>query len=72
MTFKELLKACAEGSMPRVSNGQIAGKVVAIKEGDSHYGCAVDFDNGPNYSVWFHAEDGHDHRKNYMKDLTLI
>lgn len=72
MTFSELLKACAEGSMPRVSNGQITGKVVAIKDGDNYHGCAVDFDNGPGYSIWFHAEDGNDRRKNYMKDLKLI
>lgn len=72
MTFEELLKACANGKMPRVSNGQISGQISVIKQCNEHFGCAVDFDNGPGYSVWYHAISGNDHRKNYMRDLSIV
>jgi len=72
MTFEELLKACNTGVLPRVSNGQIEGTVVVIKNNNSAKGCSVEFDHGPGYDIWFHAEDGHDLRKSYMKNLILI
>ena len=73
MTFKDLMEACYEAPyIIRVSNGQIEGIITQIKFTGIYKGCAVTFDNGPGYDIWFYSEDGHDQRKHYMKQLILI
>jgi len=72
MEFKELMDACAISHVIRVSNGQIDGVISQIKLNGLCKGCAVTFDNGPGYDIWFYSEDGHDLRKHYMRQLKLI
>lgn len=78
MTFQEILYACGQGYMPRVKvekplspNASRYGEVIGIKNGDGFEGVIVNFP-GMSCNTWFHAEDGTDKRKKYMKDLTLI
>jgi len=75
----ELMTACSNNNnnncgniVIRVSNGQIEGVVSQIKLTGLHKGCAVTFDNGPGYDIWFYSEDSCDLRKHYMKNLILI
>lgn len=81
MTLKELLKACADGKMPKVKCNRFikgaksdVGQVVVIKQGTStagFFGCAVDFP-GLAWDTWFHETPGTDKRNHHMSELTFI
>jgi len=72
MEFKELMDACSVSDVIKVSNTQIEGVVSQIKLNGLCKGCAITFDNGPGYDIWFYSEDGYDLRKHYMKQLILL
>lgn len=79
MTLAELFAASVNG-FPEVEYcGELPyaeskiGLVVAlnVSRGDGYKGCSVSFP-GLNFATWFHAEDGDDKRKKYMRDLRII
>jgi hypothetical protein len=70
MTWEELLKASANGILPKVKRGDVIGQVTTIKARQTTKGCAVDF--GKGYDDWFHAENTGDKRSKYMDELSFV
>lgn len=70
-TFEDVLKACASGKMPKVTDGTKIGQIVTIKNGDGYHGVGVYYE-GVGYVKWYHAKHQDDHRSKYMSQLTIV
>ena len=74
MTFEEALKACADGTMPKVitQDGHEA-QVTVIKNHNKTKGVEIVIPGLPEWKStrWYWDSDETDKRRNYIRDLNL-